>query len=60
MTKNSIILRGGYDKGYKNVMADENLFVCILIYFNKNFYFHWFSKKYKNYKIKFSLKCKLY
>ena len=23
MTKNSIILRGGYDKGYKNFIADE-------------------------------------
>ena len=32
MTKNSIILRGGYDKGYKNFIADENLFVCTLIY----------------------------
>ena len=32
MTKNSIILRGGYDKGYKNFVADENLFFCILIY----------------------------
>ena len=27
MTKNSINLRGGYDKGYKNFIADENLFV---------------------------------
>ena len=26
MTKNFIILRGGYDKGYKNFIADENLF----------------------------------
>ena len=32
MTKNSIIFRGGYDKGYKIFIADENLFVCILIY----------------------------
>ena len=32
MTKNSIIFRGGYNKGYKISMADENLFVCILIY----------------------------
>ena len=32
MTKNSIIFRGGYDKGYKFFIADENLFVCILIY----------------------------
>ena len=50
MTKNSIIIRGGYDKGYKNFIADENLFVCILIYFNKNIHFHWISKKYKNLK----------
>ena len=26
MTKNSIIFRGGYDKGYKIFIADENLF----------------------------------
>ena len=32
MTKNSTILRGGYNKGYKNFIAKENLFVCILIY----------------------------
>ena len=32
MTKKSIIFRGGYDKGYKNFIADENLFVSILIY----------------------------
>ena len=32
MTKNSIIFRGDYDKGYKIFIADENLFVCILIY----------------------------
>ena len=32
MTQNSIIFRGGYDKGYKNFIADENLFVSILIY----------------------------
>ena len=31
--------RGGYDKGYKIFIADKNLFVCILIYFNKNIYF---------------------
>ena len=37
--KNSIIFRGGYDKGYKTFIADENLFVCILIYFNKNIHF---------------------
>ena len=44
MTKKSIILRGGYDKGYKKFIADENLFVCILIYFNKDIHFHWISK----------------
>ena len=43
MTKNSIIFRGGYDKGYKNFIADENLFACILIYFNKK---HTFSVNY--------------
>ena len=32
MSKNSIIFRGGYDKGYKIFIADKNLFVCILIY----------------------------
>ena len=32
MTKNFIIFRGGYDKGYKNFIADEILFVRILIY----------------------------
>ena len=32
MTKNFITLRWGYDKGYKKFIADENLFVCILIY----------------------------
>ena len=30
--KKTIIFKGGYDKGYKNFKADENLFVCILIY----------------------------
>ena len=55
MTKYSIILRGGYDKGCKNFIVDENLFVFILIYFNKKIHFHWISKKSKNYKIKFSL-----
>ena len=60
MTKDSIIFRGGYDKGYKIVIADENLFVYILIYFNKNIHFQWINKKYKNYKIKFSLKYNLY
>ena len=38
MTKNSIILRGGYEKGYKNVIADENLFLCILIYLYPNLF----------------------
>ena len=60
MTKNSIFFKGGYDKGYKLFIADENLFVCILIYFNKNIHFHWIIKKFKNYKIKFSSNCKLY
>ena len=32
ITKNSIIFRGGYDKGYKIFIADENLFVSILIF----------------------------
>ena len=32
MTKNFRIFRGGYDKGYKMLIADENLFVCTLIY----------------------------
>ena len=44
MAKNSIILRGGYYKGYKNFIADENLFVCILIYFNKTYIFIEFLK----------------
>ena len=56
MTKNSIIFRGGYDKGYKIFIADEKLFACILIYFNKNINFQWITKKCKNYKIEFSLK----
>ena len=60
MTKNSIIFRGGYDKDNKFFIADENLFACILIYFNKNIHFQWISKKCKDYKIKFSLKYKLY
>ena len=65
MTKNFIIFRGGYDIGYKIFIDDENLFVCILIcllesYFNKNIHFQWITKKYKNYKVKFSLKYKFY
>ena len=60
MTKNPIIFREGYDKGYKIFIAGKNLFVCILIYFNKNINFQWITKKIKNYKINFSLKYKLY
>ena len=60
MTKKSIIFRGGYDEGYRSFIADESLCVCMLIYFNKNVHFCWISKKCKNYKIKFSLKYKLY
>ena len=61
MTKNFIIFRGGVTtKAIKFSIADENLFVCILIYFNKNTYFQWITKKYKNYKIIFSLKYKFY
>ena len=54
MIKDSIIFIGSYDKGYKHFIADKNLSVCILIYFNKNIHFQWITKKYKNYKIKFS------
>ena len=32
MIQNSIIFRGGYDKGYKIFIAHKNLFDCILIY----------------------------
>ena len=53
MAKNSIIFKGGYDKGYKKFIADENLFLCILIYFNKNIHFQWKTKKFKNYGKKF-------
>ena len=53
MTKNSIIFIGGYDKGYKFFIADEILFVCILIYFNINIHYQWITKKYKNYKINY-------
>ena len=39
MTKNSIIFRGGYDKGYKIFIADENLlFVSYFICLNPNFF----------------------
>ena len=58
MTKNSIIFRGGYDKAIKFLLKNQNSFACILIYFNKNTHFQWIIKKYKNYKIKFSLKYK--
>ena len=51
MIKNSIIFIGGYDKGYKIIIVDENLFVCIPIYFNKNIHIQWITKKCKNYKI---------
>ena len=47
--KNFIILREDYDKGYKIFIADENLFVCILIYFNKKTYI--FSELLKNVRI---------
>ena len=60
MTKKFIIFRGGNGKGYKIFKEEENLFVCILIYFNKKIHFQWIIKKCKNNKIKFSLKCKLY
>ena len=50
----------GYNKGYKIFIADENFFVSILIYFNKNIHFQWITKKYKNYKIKLFLKYKFY
>ena len=45
MTKIYIIFIGGYDKDYKNFIADENLFVCILIYLNKNIHYQWITKK---------------
>ena len=32
MTKDFIIFGGGYDKGYKIIIADKNLFVRTLIY----------------------------
>ena len=32
MTKNNNNFLRGYDKGYKIFIADENLFVCTLIY----------------------------
>ena len=36
MTKKFHNFHSGYDKGYKNFIDDEHLFVCILIYSNKN------------------------
>ena len=39
MTKISIIFIEGLYKGYKFFITDENLFVCILIYFNKKYIF---------------------
>ena len=53
MTKNSIIFIGGYDKGYKVLIDDKILFVCTIIYFNKNIHSQWISKKCKNYKLIF-------
>ena len=44
MTKNSIIFRGGYDKGYKIFIADENLFVNILIYLKAYIFFRELQK----------------
>ena len=41
MTNNSI---GGYDKDYKIFIANENLFVCIQIYLNKNIHFQYITK----------------
>ena len=40
MTKNSIIFRGGYDKGYKIFIAEEILFVCLLFYLDKTYIFN--------------------
>ena len=60
MTKKSHNFQRGLRKGYKIFIADENLIVCIIIYFNKNINFQWISKKYKNYKINFSLKYMFY
>ena len=60
MTKKFHNFQRGYDKDYKIFIADENLFICTLIYFNKNIHFQWITKKCKNYGINFSLKYKLY
>ena len=48
MTKNSIIFRGVTTKAIKFSIADENLFVCILIYYNNT---HIFSELLKNIRI---------
>ena len=32
MTNKSIIFRGGYDKGYRIFIKNENSFICIPIY----------------------------
>ena len=47
-----------YDKGYKIFITDENLSVCILIYFNKTYILVDY-KKYKNYKINYPSKYKV-
>ena len=61
MTQNSIIFREGVTtKAINFFIADENLFVCILIYFNKNINSQWITIKCKNYQIKFSLKYNFY
>ena len=44
MAKNFIIFRGVTTKTIKNFITDENLFVCTLIYFNKNINFLWITK----------------
>ena len=60
MTKKFHNIDRGNVKGYKMIIADENLFVCILIYFNKSIHFQWITKKCMNYKINYSLKYNLY
>ena len=45
MTKNSIILRGGVTTKAIKIFYSRWIFIiCILIYFNKNIYFHWIFK----------------
>ena len=55
----SIVFKQFYDKDYKIFIVDENLFVCIIIYFSKNKHFKRITK---NVRIinKYSLKYKLY